>query len=123
MKKSFRATATLLLTILLLAGCITPMGMSPSNVPLHNKAITENLGKTEGSHTQWILFGLPIPLHISLNKPDVDMAIAEALAAKKGDALINVRWYTKYYHFLLFSTSTLVIEGEAVKLTENTPDK
>ena len=50
---------------------------------------------------------------------DIRNAIENALKKKKADALINVRWYEKKYHFILFSHSTVLVEGEAVKLFDH----
>ena len=111
-----------ILTLLgVVSSCVTPMGMSPSTIPLENQQ-TSSLGKTTGSHTQFNLFGFPMPLHFTITHPDINSAVNEALKAKQADALINVHWYTTYYHFILFSTSTIVVEGEAVKIERNTDD-
>ncbi|MEW6527838.1 MAG: hypothetical protein AB1444_14370 [Spirochaetota bacterium] len=91
-------------------GCVTPMGMTASSTPLHNRIIVENLGQAEGSDWSWSIFGL-----WSVGRPDLDTAIHKAIASKNGDALINVRWYEKQYYFVLFSVTKVVVTGQVIK--------
>ncbi|NMB65960.1 MAG: hypothetical protein GYA16_13940 [Spirochaetes bacterium] len=100
----------IMITIVLLTGCVTPMGMTASSTPLHNRIIVENLGQAEGSDWSWSLFGL-----WSVGRPDMDRAIDEAIASKNGDALINVRWYEKHYYFVLFSITKVIVTGQVIK--------
>lgn len=100
----------IMITIVFLTGCVTPMGMTASSTPLHNRIIVENLGQAEGSDWSWSLFGL-----WSVGRPDMDRAIHEAIASKNGDALINVRWYEKHYYFVLFSVTKVIVTGQVIK--------
>lgn len=100
----------IILTIALLTGCVTPMGMTASSTPLHNRVIVENLGQAEGSDWSWSLLGL-----WSVGMPDMDTAINKAIASRNGDALINVRWYEKHYYFVLFSVTKVIVTGQVIK--------
>ncbi|MCX8123901.1 MAG: hypothetical protein N3F66_07020 [Spirochaetes bacterium] len=113
--------AIIITGIAFLHGCVTPMGMTSSSTPLHNKVIIENLGQAQGSDWSWSLFGL-----WSVGRPDMDNAINEAIASKNGDALINVRWYQKHYYFVLFSVTKVIVTGQVIKTapaTLNEPPK
>jgi hypothetical protein len=98
------------ITALALLSCVTPMGMTSSSTPLHNRVIVENLGQAEGSDWSWSLLGL-----WSVGMPDMDKAINKAIASKNGDALINVRWYEKHYYFVLFSVTKVIVTGQVIK--------
>lgn len=90
--------------------CITfPVGITSSTAPLSEKAAVQNLGKVRGTHTTWALFGL-----LMIGRPDIDMAISDALKQKGGEALINVRCYEEISWFLLFSLNRVIVEGEAI---------
>lgn len=102
----------ILLLIITTMGCVTPMGMTSSSTPLHNRVIVENLGSSEGTDWSWSLFGL-----WSVGRPDIDKAINEAIASKNGDTLINVRWYEKSYYFIFFSINKIIVTGQVVKTT------
>lgn len=111
---------TILLTggILLLISCATvPVGISPSTTPLNNKTISTNLGKVEGSHS---VMGV---LYMMFDRPDIDMAIYDALAKKGGDALINVRCYEKTIQLYLISYHKVYVVGEAVKFKSDEEGK
>ncbi len=89
----------------------TPVCVTSSLSPLSGKVITENLGKCQGSDTAWSFLGL-----FMIGRPDIDMAIKDALSQKGGDTLINVRCYEVYRYYFLFGLNTVVVEGEAVRL-------
>ena len=74
------------------------------------KTVAENLGKVQGSDTAFSFLGL-----FMFGRPDIDMAIKDALQSKSGDTLINVRCYETSRWFLLLGTNTVIVEGEAVK--------
>ncbi|MCP4133917.1 MAG: hypothetical protein GY754_23305 [bacterium] len=100
--------------LIMFSGCIsTPVGISTSTTPLHNKTIVKNLGKAEGSDGS-----LDILMIISVSRPDIDAAIKEAVDSKGGDALINVRVYQEVSYFLLLSYTKVVVTGEVVKFGE-----
>ncbi len=98
------------MAISFLTGCVTPMGMTASSTPLHNRVVVENLGQAEGSDWSWSLLGL-----WSMGRPDIDKAINQAIESKNGDALINVRWYEKQYYFVLFSVTKVIVTGQVIK--------
>jgi hypothetical protein len=114
------------ISIIMLAGVVfllscatTPVGITSSNTPLHNKTITENLGKVEGeSSIRFALLGL-----WTFGKLDIQSAIDDALSKKGGDAMINIKCYESYTYFLIGSVKKVRIEGEAVKIIDYEPEK
>ena len=101
-------------TGLLLSACSTsPVCVTSSLTPLQGKTVTENLGECKGSDTAFSILGIYM-----LGRPDISHAIQEALDSKKGDTLINVRCYETYGYFLFFSTSTVTVEGDAIRFAE-----
>lgn len=111
--KTNRATPfffMIIITLSCMIGCVTPMGMTSSSTPLHNRVMVENLGPAEGNDWSWSLLGL-----WSFGMPDMDKAINNAIASKNGDALINVRWYEKHYYFVLFSVTKVIVTGQVIK--------
>ncbi len=111
----FLAVLTITIT-----GCSTsPVCVTSSVTPVNGKTVAENLGKCSGSDTAYSFLGL-----FMFGRPDLDIAIKEALVEKKGDTLINVRCYETTRYFLLFGTNTVIVEGEAVKFgSDETPVK
>ena len=98
----------------LCVSCSTsPVCVTPSITPLNRKMVTENLGKTSGEDNAYSVLGLWMIGH-----PDVDSAIDEAVKQKGADTLINVRCYESTSYFLFFSRTTVRVEGEAVKITD-----
>jgi hypothetical protein len=95
----------------LLSACITsPICATSSVTPMQNKVITENLGPVSGEDSTYSVLGIYM-----ISRPDIDKAIASALKSKDADTLINVRCYETTSYFVLFSKSTIRVEGEAVK--------
>lgn len=121
MKKNIRIIIMLftLCCIISLSSCVTtPVSITASNTPLHDKIIAENLGKVEGeSNLRFAILGLWM-----IGKPDIQEAIDDALAKKKAEALINIKCYEVYYYFFAGSLTRVVIEGEAVKFRKITSD-
>jgi hypothetical protein len=112
MKKTF-FTITLLAGVLLFSACsTTPVCVTSSVTPMEGKVIAENLGKTEGSDTAFSILGL-----FMIGRPELDLAIKEAITKKGGDTLINVSCYETWGYFLLGSVNTVKVEGEAVKFS------
>ena len=110
MKKSFFYT-TILAAVLMFNRCSTvPVCVTSSITPMQGKSISENLGKTEGTDTAFSILGLYM-----IGRPDLDASIKNALSVRGGDTLINVNCYETWAWFLLFSTTTVKVEGEAVK--------
>jgi len=110
----------LLAAVLIFNSCSTsPICATSSVTPMQGKVISENLGKAEGRDTAFSILGLYM-----IGRPDLGIAIDEALKKKGGDTLINVSCYETFGWFLLFSTNTVKVEGEAVKFAvENTDVK
>jgi hypothetical protein len=99
------------ISCMILISCSTvPICITPSNMPLHDKSVSENLGKTEGKDSAYSILGL-----FMIGRPDIEAAMKEAIKAKNGDALINIRCYETSVYFILFSVNTVRVEGEAVK--------
>ena len=114
-------TIALLTAVALAAACLScatvPLGVTASTTPLGDKIISERLGQVEGRDSAWSLFGLWM-----FGKPDIDDAIADALARKGGAALVDVRLYERTAFYLLFSVSTVIVRGEAVALSDAPAD-
>lgn len=108
-------TIVILSLMLFLAGCVTtPVCITSSNTPVNGKTIEENMGTTRGSDSAVSILGLWM-----LGRPDTGVAIEEAIERKKADALVNVQCYQETSYFILFSLTTVVVEGEAVKFASN----
>lgn len=106
---------SIILTVLILsiAGCSTsPVCVTSSVTPMSGKTVSENMGRCEGSDTAWSFLGL-----FMIGRPDLDVAIKDALARSGGDTLVNVRCYETSRYFFLFSLTTVTVEGEAVKFS------
>ena len=108
---SIRIFAAVIVSLMMfLTGCVTtPMCITSSNTPVNDKNVQENLGATRGSDSAVSILGLWM-----LGRPDTGEAIEEALNNKKADALINIQCYQKRSYFILFSLTTVIVEGEAV---------
>ncbi|PKL37533.1 MAG: hypothetical protein CVV44_14385 [Spirochaetae bacterium HGW-Spirochaetae-1] len=112
----FKLMLTILsLSLTVLTGCVTPMGMTASTTPLQGKEM-EMLGKAEGSDTVWSVLGV-----FPVRRVDIDKAIERAVAQKGGHALINVRWYETTYYFILGSVDKLTVTGDVVRFVEPKP--
>jgi hypothetical protein len=119
MFKRINLFAVIMIAVLCTLSCITtPVTVTSSNTPLQNRVITENLGKTEGSHSAYSVLSLWM-----IGKPDIEIAIEEALKKKNADALINIRCYRTTHFFLFVSVSKVTVEGDAVKLSGANDDK
>lgn len=100
-------------------GCMTsPVTVTASTTPVHDKKITMNYGPVQGYHRVWSVFGLWM-----VGRPDIDLAIQDALKKKGGDALINVSCYEKTSWFFFVSEHRVVVEGEAVSFDKGVPEK
>jgi hypothetical protein len=91
----------------------TPICAVSSVVPLEGKTVAENLGKTRGTDSAVSVLGLYM-----IGRPDIDSAVKDAVKDKNADTLINVRCYEKSSYFVLFSITTVIVEGEAVTFTQ-----
>jgi len=102
--------AGLVVLIALFSSCTTtPVGVTSSITPLHNREISTNLGLVKGEDSAFVLLGLWM-----FGRPEMDLAITRALEKKGGDSLINVKSYETTTWYLLFGFSKFVIEGDAV---------
>jgi hypothetical protein len=109
----------LMVALLMQSACITsPVTLTSSTTPVHDKKIIMNYGPVQGSHRVWSVFGLWM-----VGRPDIDLAIQDALKQKGGDALINVSCYQKTSWFFFVSMHKVVVEGEAVSFDKGAPDK
>ncbi|MCL1912204.1 MAG: hypothetical protein FWG13_08360 [Leptospirales bacterium] len=100
-------------SLLLLAGCTTtPVGIAPSITPLDGKIVSADLGPAKGSNRAFSVLGL-----FMIGRPDIQAAVNDALSSSGGDALLNVQCYEVYHYFFFFSTNTVIVEGNAVKLS------
>ncbi len=117
MKKITIYTALAAVIFILNACSTSPVCVTSSITPMQGKVVTENLGKTDGTDTAYSILGLYM-----IGRPDLDIAIKEALAKKGGDTLINVSCYETWGYFLLGSFTTVKVEGEAVKFTVQESD-
>lgn len=115
MKHIYVAAVLTALTVTL-SSCSTtsPVCMTSSVTPMSGKTVEENLGRCQGSDTAYSFLGL-----FMLGRPELDSAISMALGKNGGDTLINVRCYETSRYFLLFSTTTVTVEGDAVKFTDS----
>lgn len=111
MKKIILILLSLFLAALL-GSCVSPVGLTSSSTPLQGKIIEENLGASEGSHGSVAVLGL-----YSIGRPDIDIAIDEAVKKKGGDALINVRLYESTSYFLLFSYTKVIVKGDVIRFS------
>jgi hypothetical protein len=110
--KSFFAVVALLMVVT--AGCAhMPGGIAPSSTPLEGKTYVE-LGEATGTDSAVYLLGI-IPLTGSNTTPD---ALADAVASRNGDALINVTVESYYQYFIVFSRAVTTVQGDVIKFKE-----
>ncbi len=110
--KKFCICVAVLLVCAMATSCITaPVCVTASTTPVYGKMQVEKLGKTSGSSSAWSILGLWM-----IGRPDIGMAIDEAMRAKNATALTDVRCYETWRWFILFSTTTVYVEGEAVRI-------
>jgi hypothetical protein len=97
-----------------LSGCktTTPVGISSSIAPMHNKKIVKQLGHTSGSDSAYSLLSLWM-----IGKPDTEAAIQQALEKKGADTLVNIKIYETYTTFGLWSVTTVIVEGDALQVS------
>lgn len=112
-------TASAACSALLLLSCsTTPISISQSSIPLYDKTVTENLGRVEGTDSAYSVLGLWM-----IGRPDIERAMNAAIKQKNGDALINIRCYETWSYYILFSRDTVMVEGEAIKLIQDSAAK
>lgn len=110
-------TKKILLLVLALAafvqGCVTPMGMAASNVPVSPEQIDKTIGPAAGTSSSWSFSPLCL---FSFGHPDFDEAIHTALEISQGNVLVDIRWYNRNACLLLATWDKLYLSGTAVKL-------
>lgn len=109
-RKQYTAAVALISALLFTACTSTPVPRLESTVPIGETTKYENLGWSSGSSSTWSFLGLWMR-----GRPDVDKAFAEAIGKKKGDAMIDVTCRERTYWFVLFSVTTVRVQGEVVK--------
>ncbi|GIX41024.1 MAG: hypothetical protein KatS3mg129_0757 [Leptospiraceae bacterium] len=115
--RNFLKNISIILLLININFCITSnAGITTSNIPLNHKNITYIA--TDTVQKSWWNFDIGI-LGFPLEEPPIDHAIQELLSKHKGDALINIRYYTKKSIFLFMTRNTLVVKADIVKI-ENT---
>ncbi|MBN1533147.1 MAG: hypothetical protein JXA20_10830 [Spirochaetes bacterium] len=113
--KSFAVGAAVTVVILSGSSCITsPVCLTSSTTHIQERTTLQSLGQTDGSSRAWSIMGLWM-----IGRPDIASAIDEAVRKKDADALVGVRCYETYRWYLFFSTTTVRVEGEAVKYSRS----
>jgi hypothetical protein len=111
MRNRYKAIIIISFIVFMLACATTPVSITSSNMPLNDKKISENLGKVEGESKYCIsVLGFWM-----IGKPDIQMAIDDALSKKKADALINIKCYEDWKYIFFVSFTKVIVEGEAIK--------
>jgi hypothetical protein len=96
--------------------CITTnAGITTSNIPLNHNIQNIQYITTDTIQKSWWNFDIGI-LGFPLQEPPIDEGLNELLNKHKGDALINIRYYTKKSIFLFVTKNTLVIKADIVKI-------
>jgi hypothetical protein len=112
-KKKVLLTLAASAAMMLISCRTTPVSMTSSNTPVHDKVVEENLGKTSGESSAYSVLGLWM-----IGRPDTDAAVQSAIQKKGGDALINVYVYETTVWYVALGITTVKVEGEAVKLSK-----
>ncbi|HSV97737.1 MAG TPA: hypothetical protein VLM75_12515 [Spirochaetota bacterium] len=109
--KKHGTAAIALIGALLFTSCAsTPVSKLESTVPIGENTKYENLGWSGGSSSTWSFLGLWMR-----GRPDVDRAFAEAIRKKNGDAMVGVTCRERTLWFILFSITTVSVQGEVIK--------
>lgn len=109
--KSLKLLTALTLSSLILSGCaMIPGGIAPSNTPINGREYTE-LGYVKETDSRIMLLGL-IPISGSNTIRD---AINDAIAKKRGDAMINITVETYGQYFILWSRVATRVEGNVIR--------
>ena len=108
--------STIAAATLIFGSCSTsPISYTSSVTPMEGKRVVEYLGKTEGNDSAYSILGIYM-----IGRPDLDAALKSAIEKKGADTLLNVSCYETYSWFILFSKTTVSVEGEAVKFIPDT---
>jgi hypothetical protein len=109
-RKQYTAAIALIGALLFTSCASTPVPKLQSTVPIGENTKYENLGWSSGSSSTWSLFGLWM-----WGRPDVDLAFDEAIQKRKGHAMIDVTCRERTLWFILFSITTVRVQGEVIK--------
>ena len=106
--------AAISLMLLLAAGCAhTPGGIAPSTVPIDGREYMI-LGPAKATSTAVYLFNF-IPVSGSSSLRDAKNA---AIRKQNADALIDVTAEAYSQYWIIFSKSTIMVEGTAIRFTD-----
>ena len=106
--------AAISLMLLLAAGCAhTPGGIAPSTVPIDGREYMI-LGPAKATSTAVYLFNF-LPVSGSSSLRDAKNA---AIRSKGADALIDVTAESYSQFWIIFSKSTIMVEGTAIRFTD-----
>ncbi len=108
------ALAAVLVLALALPGCLGIQRRAGGIEPLARVLEAEryeDLGEVEGSssafHLLWIFPVTP--------KADLERAVDDALAAKRADNLIELRWWFERHYWIVGTVSVIHVRGRAVR--------
>lgn len=108
------ALAAVLVCALALPGCLGIQRRAGGIEPLARILETgqyEELGEVEGSssafHLLWIFPVTP--------KADLERAVDDALAAKRADNLIELRWWFERHYWIVGTVSVIYVRGKAIR--------
>ncbi len=104
--------------LIFITGCaVVPLGLSYSSTPLDNSNGKHKqyqiLGKSEGSQGYFSLFGI-----IPFGSPDFSEAITDAAQQLNGDALINVRYWSRSSFYLIGTYTSIEVMGDVIKFKQ-----
>lgn len=104
-------------TIGLTSCTVGPLGLEASTKPLTREDGTarsyKNIGKADGTAGYFSLFGI-----IPFGSYDMKEAIENTQAAGNGDALINVRYWTRNSFFVIGTYSSIEVKGDVIKFVD-----
>jgi hypothetical protein len=119
MRDKIKLTVFIITAALVFGSCSTsPISYTSSVTPMEGKRVVENLGKTQGKDSAYSILGIYM-----IGRPDLDLALKSAIEKKGGDTLINVSCYETYSWFILFSITTVSVEGDAVRFIPDNTDR
>jgi len=104
----------LLAMAVLQTGCLMkythPGGIMPSYHPMEDRAYEEtgwSTGETSSFHLLWVL---PVTPELSL-----DRAVKEAIHAKGGDNMTDIRWWYATQHWIVGTVCVVHVKGRVIR--------
>lgn len=91
----------------------TAVATSPVNMGNGKQVKFDVMGKSEGSAGHFTLFGF-----IPFGRTDIDKAIAEAVAAKSGDNLIDVDYTINTSFWFIGNYTSMTVKGKVIKYVD-----